>query len=81
MNRELPGGFELDDNRDRIDVDAVHDFVGPRTRSVWAKGRPHETVERLIRDAARVVGLYYDGRQIGFTFRKPGERLLEWERR
>ena len=28
MRRELPGGFELDDDRDRIDVDAVHDVVG-----------------------------------------------------
>ena len=65
MRRELPGGFELDDDRERIDVDAVHDFVA--NHSYWANGRPHETVERLVRESARVVGLYHDGRQIGFA--------------
>ena len=65
MRRELPGGFELDDDRERIDVDAVHDFVA--NHSYWAPGRPHETVERLVRESARVVGLYHDGRQIGFA--------------
>jgi ribosomal protein S18 acetylase RimI-like enzyme len=65
MKRELPGGFELDDDRSRIDVDAVHDFVA--NHSYWAPGRPHETQARLVREAARVVGLYDNGRQIGFT--------------
>jgi GNAT superfamily N-acetyltransferase len=65
MRRELAGGFELDDDRSRIDVDAVHDFVC--NHSYWAPGRPHGTVERLIREAARVVGLYDGGRQIGFS--------------
>jgi GNAT superfamily N-acetyltransferase len=65
VRRELPGGFELDDDRDRIDIEAVHDFLA--NHAYWAKGRPRETVERLIREAARVVGLYHAGRQIGFT--------------
>ena len=45
MRRELPGGYELDDDR----------------------GRSRETQDRLVRDATRVVGLYRDGRQIGFA--------------
>jgi GNAT superfamily N-acetyltransferase len=65
VRRELAGGFELDDDRDRIDVDAVHDFLS--NHAYWAKGRPRETVERLIREAARVVGVYHEGRQIGFS--------------
>lgn len=65
MRRALGDGFELDDDRDRIDVEAVHDFLS--NHAYWAKGRPRETVQRLIREAARVVGLYRDGRQIGFT--------------
>ena len=28
MKRELAGGFELDDDPGRIDVDAVFDFLG-----------------------------------------------------
>jgi len=62
--KELPGGYELDDDLARVDVDAVHEFL---TSSYWAEGRSRETVERLVRDAQRVVGLYLDGAQAGFT--------------
>jgi ribosomal protein S18 acetylase RimI-like enzyme len=65
MKRALPGGFELDDDPDRIDVDAVHAFLS--TQAYWALGRPRETVERLVREASRVVGLYEGDRQVGFT--------------
>jgi GNAT superfamily N-acetyltransferase len=56
MRRGLEGGYELDDDPDRIDVDAVHAYL---TSSYWAEGRSRETVERLVRSAQRVVGLYY----------------------
>jgi GNAT superfamily N-acetyltransferase len=65
MRRELPGGYELDDDPTRVDVDAVHDYLA--NHSYWAKGRPRETVERLVREASRVVGLYHDGCQVGFS--------------
>lgn len=65
MKREIAGGLEVDDNRDRIDVDAVHDFVS--NYSYWAPGRPREEQERLVREASRVVGLYDGERQIGFA--------------
>ena len=64
MKRELADGYELDDDAARVDVDAVHAFLADE--SYWARGRPHEVVERLVREAARVVGLYRDGRQVGF---------------
>ena len=64
MVRELGDGFELDDDPARIDVDAVHAFLA--VESYWARGRPRETVARLVREAQRVVGLYRDGRQVGF---------------
>ena len=35
--------------------------------SYWAKGRSREIVDALVESAARVVGLYHDGRQIGFS--------------
>jgi GNAT superfamily N-acetyltransferase len=63
MRRELPGDYELDDDPNRVDVDAVHAFV---TTSYWAEGRPRATMEGLIRGAARVVGLYRAGEQVGF---------------
>ena len=65
MKRTLDGGFELDDDRGRIDVDAVHRFLSEE--SYWAAGRPREIVVRLIEAAARVVGLYEGERQVGFT--------------
>ena len=65
MRRELPDGFELDDDRSRVDVDAVHDYLA--NESYWAKGRSREVVERLVREATRVVGLYREGRQVGFA--------------
>ena len=65
MRRELPDGFELDDDRSRVDVDAVHDYLA--NESYWAKGRPREVVERLVAEATRVVGLYREGRQVGFA--------------
>jgi GNAT superfamily N-acetyltransferase len=60
----LPPGYELDDDPERIDIDAVHRFLS--TETYWAIGRPRELVERLVRDASRVVGLYHEGRQVGF---------------
>ena len=65
MRRDLGDGIELDDDPARIDVDAVHDFLS--NHAYWAKGRPRETVERTVREASRVVGLYAGGRQIGFA--------------
>jgi GNAT superfamily N-acetyltransferase len=65
VKRELAGGFELDDDRARVDVDAVHRFLSEE--AYWAKGRTRETVERLVREASRVVGLYSSERQVGFA--------------
>jgi GNAT superfamily N-acetyltransferase len=65
MKEELPGGFELDDDRSRVDLFEVHRFLS--TESYWAEGRPIEIQDRLIREAGRVVGLYHGDRQIGFS--------------
>jgi GNAT superfamily N-acetyltransferase len=65
MRRLLQEAFELDDDPGRIDVDAVHAYLADE--SYWAKGRPRDVVERLVREATRVVGLYRDGRQVGFA--------------
>ena len=65
MQRALDGGFELDDDRRRIDVDSVHHFIS--TESYWGAGRPRELVERAIRGSARVVGLYRGAEQVGFA--------------
>jgi GNAT superfamily N-acetyltransferase len=64
VKRDLGDGYELDDDRDRIDVAAVHRYISEE--SYWAPGREYAVMEELIREAARVVGVYHDGRQVGF---------------
>jgi ribosomal protein S18 acetylase RimI-like enzyme len=64
VKRVLADGLELDDAKDRIDLDEVHRFLS--MDAYWSKGRPRETQERLVREASRVVGLYDGDRQIGF---------------
>jgi GNAT superfamily N-acetyltransferase len=65
VRRELPGGYELDDDPARIDLDTVHAYI--RDVSYWAKGRPREKMQSAIAGSARVVGLYApDGSQAGF---------------
>jgi GNAT superfamily N-acetyltransferase len=70
MRRMLPDGFELDDDRARIDVDAVHEFIS--TESYWGLGRQRELIVRAIEGSTRVVGLYHQDRstsvrQVGFA--------------
>jgi GNAT superfamily N-acetyltransferase len=65
LRRALEQHVELDDDRTRIDVDAVHRYLS--TESYWAHGKSREDVARGIRDAARVVGAYDGSRLIGFA--------------
>lgn len=62
MRRALSDDLELDDDPERVDVTAVHAFLS--NDSYWARGRE---VQRLVRNASRVVGLYDGSRQIGFA--------------
>ena len=64
MRRDLGDGLELDDAKERIDRDEVHRFLSEV--AYWSLGRTRETQDRLIDEAARVVGLYDGDRQIGF---------------
>jgi GNAT superfamily N-acetyltransferase len=65
VKRDLGDGYELDDDRARIDRKAVHRYL--TEESYWAKGRSRDVMDALIAGAARVVGLYRDGIQVGFT--------------
>jgi GNAT superfamily N-acetyltransferase len=64
MRRALPDGFELDDDPERIDLDAVHAFISGE--SYWGRGRSRELVQRTIEGSERVVGLYRGTEQVGF---------------
>lgn len=62
--RSLPGGYEVDDDRARVDRAAVHDFVC--FHAYWALGRAREVQDELIETAARDVGVYRGAEQVGF---------------
>jgi GNAT superfamily N-acetyltransferase len=65
VRRGLPGGYELDDDRRRIHLEAVHAYIGGE--SYWAKGRSRDRMQQAIDGSARVLGVYKDGDQIGFA--------------
>jgi GNAT superfamily N-acetyltransferase len=62
--RSLENGYELDDDRARLDRQAIHAFL---TASYWAEGRTRERQDELIDASGHVVGLYKDGAQVGFA--------------
>jgi len=64
VKRDLGDGYAVDDDPARIDRAAVHAYL---MQSYWAEGRTRETQDTLIDNAARVVGLYHGGEQVGFS--------------
>ena len=65
MKRRLENGYELDDDRARLDRGAIHAYLGGE--SYWAKGRPRRRQDELIDGSAHVVGLYRGAEQVGFA--------------
>jgi ribosomal protein S18 acetylase RimI-like enzyme len=61
----LEGGFELDDDPGRVDVQAVCEFIA--NESYWGRERGRERTEAAIAGARRVLGLYHDGALVGFA--------------
>jgi len=64
IRRALENGYELDDDRSRLDREAIHAFL---TTSYWAEGRTRARQDELIDASGHVVGLYKDGGQVGFA--------------
>lgn len=56
--------FEIDDDRSRLDIDAIYDFL--LNESYWARNRSREQTETAI-DNSICFGVYDGGRQIGFA--------------
>ncbi|MBA3738251.1 MAG: GNAT family N-acetyltransferase [Actinobacteria bacterium] len=65
MRHELAGGYELDDDRGRVDVDMVHRYLSEE--AYWVRGRDRDTIERLVRESTRVIGVYRGDEQVGFA--------------
>jgi GNAT superfamily N-acetyltransferase len=66
MLRRLADGYEIDDDRERVDVEAVHRFLAEE--AYWVQGRSREVIDRLVRTSTRVVAAYaLDGSLVGFA--------------
>jgi GNAT superfamily N-acetyltransferase len=65
MRREVAGGYELDDDRGRVDVDMVYRYLSKE--AYWVRGRDRATIERLVRESTRVMGVYLGDQQVGFA--------------
>jgi GNAT superfamily N-acetyltransferase len=60
------GSFEIDDDKARIDVDALWRFLG--TEAYWARWRSQDDVAYQVAEAWRVVGCYdQSGAMVGFA--------------
>jgi GNAT superfamily N-acetyltransferase len=60
------GSYEIDDDPDRLDIDAIWQFLS--TEAYWARWRRRRDVDKQVRGAWRVVGCYdAEGRLVGFA--------------
>ena len=57
--------YELDDDRARVDVDALWSFLS--TQAYWARWRQRSDVEAQLRSAWRVVAAYDAQGMVGFA--------------
>ena len=65
MRREVAGGYEVDDDRGRVDIDMVHRYLSEE--AYWVPGRDRATIERLVHESTRVIGVYRGDEQVGFA--------------
>lgn len=65
--RRVVGGYEVDDDAARVDLDAVWRFLSED--AYWERWRDRTVVEHQVRTAWRVVGAYNTGtgQQVGFA--------------
>lgn len=64
---EVPNGFEIDDDPERIDRDAAWAFLS--TSAYWGRWRRRSDIEAQIAGAWRVIGAYElaTGAMVGFA--------------
>jgi ribosomal protein S18 acetylase RimI-like enzyme len=62
----LQGRYEIDDDPQRVDLDALWAFLD--AEAYWARWRTRDDVEQQVAAAWRVVGCYADeGEMVGFA--------------
>lgn len=57
------GDFLLSDNKERLDVEVIHQFL---SNSYWAKGITKDRIEKSIQHSL-CFGVYHNSKQVGFA--------------
>ena len=65
VRRNLDNGYELDDDANRVDIDALVNFL--TTEAYWGLWRRRSDIEAQLSSAWRVVGLYRGSSMVGFA--------------
>jgi ribosomal protein S18 acetylase RimI-like enzyme len=65
MRQPVGDGYELDDDRSRVDLDALVAFL--TTHAYWGRWRGRAEIEAQVAASWRVVGLYADDSMVGFA--------------
>ena len=60
---EIFGEYEIDDSRERVDLDRVHSWLAS---TYWSPDVPRETIERAWKHSSAVIGAYHDSGQVGY---------------
>ena len=63
MQTQQQAGYEISDDKKRLDVDVIHGYL--TEHSYWAAGISRALVERSIEHSI-CLGIYHGGTQVGF---------------
>jgi GNAT superfamily N-acetyltransferase len=63
MEKRRDDGYEISDDRARVDLDVVHGFL---VNAYWCAGIPRDTVARAI-ESSLVLGVYRGAEQVAFA--------------
>jgi GNAT superfamily N-acetyltransferase len=63
MSLHFQGRYEVSDDRARLNLEVIHDFL---SQAYWSAGIPREVVEKSIEHSI-CVGAYLEDRQVGFA--------------
>jgi GNAT superfamily N-acetyltransferase len=63
MHTQQLAGYEISDDKTRLDVDVIHGYL--TKHSYWAAGIGRSVVEKSI-EHSLCLGVYHEGAQVGF---------------
>ena len=75
LTEEKRGAYLLSFDKERLQLDAIEDFLA--RRSYWAGGRPRPVIELSIQQSV-CLGVYHQGRQVAFARLVTDQATFAW---